>query len=251
MAGIGFHKLHSAGNDFVVVIDLNGEAVPPGRENVLVRQICRPHFGIGADGFMLVQSQSVRHFDPDGTLSFCINGSLCLAALLPGFPEIPRKYSLNHVPVQIHYEGGVSTLSFRPELIQVQEITVDGYPGRYVFVGNPHFFIHGYPKDLSRARKQATEIRHNSIFPNGTNVSFWEHSGNSVRILTFERGVEDFTLCCGSACTAFTAGMHRSGETVFLPPSGGELIVTMNNETGTMTVKGAATYVCKGTYHLS
>ena len=251
MAGIGFYKLHSAGNDFAVIINsADGRAVADREMGILSRKICRPHFGVGADGLMLVQPESVRHFDPDGTLSFCINGCLCLAALIPERPEIPRKFSLNHVAVQIGFENGESTLSFRPELIQVQEMTVDGYPGRYVFVGNPHFFIHGYPNDLSLARKQAEKIRHSSIFPNGSNVSFWEHHNDSVKILTFERGVEDFTLCCGSACTAFTAGMHRPGKTVFLPPSSGKLIVNMNNETGSMTVKGMVNYVCKGTFFL-
>ncbi len=252
MAGIAFHKLHSSGNDFAIIIDSNSHSsVPHGQESGLARRICRPHFSIGADGVMLIQGDRVRHFDPDGTLSFCINGSLCLARLIPEHPEIPRKFSLFHVPVVISFENGKSSLSFRPEIIQVQEMTVEGHAGRYVFVGNPHFFIHGYPEDIPKARIQAEKIRHSSVFPNGSNVSFWEHNSKRVRILTFERGVENFTLCCGSACAAFTAGMYRPGITVFMPPSNRELIVNMDNETGEMTLTGEVDYVCKGTLFIS
>jgi diaminopimelate epimerase len=252
MAGIAFRKLHSSGNDFIVIIEQSGQSyVPPGQEPVLARRICRPHFGIGADGLMLVQGDKVRHFDPDGTLSFCINGSLCLARLLQEHPEIPHNFSLFHVPVTLAFEKGLSSLRFRPEMVQVQEMTVEGFAGRYVFVGNPHFFIHGYPNDIARTREKAEKIRHSSVFPNGTNVSFWEHNTDTVKILTFERGVEDFTLGCGSACAAFSAGMHRPGKTVFVPPSGSELIVSMDHETGTMTVTGEVTDVCKGTFFLS
>ncbi|RLE18274.1 MAG: hypothetical protein DRJ14_04215 [Acidobacteria bacterium] len=252
MAGIIFHKLHSSGNDFAVIIDNDKiSSVSPGQEATLARRICRPHFGVGADGVMWVQGDKVRHFDPDGALSFCINGSLCLARLITDYPEIPRSFSLYHVPVAIDFDEGVSSLIFRPEMIQVQEMTVEGYAGRYVFVGNPHFFVHGYPRDIFKAREQAKKIRHSSTFPNGANVSYWEHTDHTVKIMTFERGVEDFTLCCGSACAAFTAGMHRPGETVFVPPSNRELTVHMDNETGAMTLSGEVTYVCKGTFLLT
>ncbi len=252
MAGIIIHKLHSSGNDFTVILD-NSESlsIPPGQEAVMARRICRPHFGIGSDGMMLVQGKTVRHFDPNGALSFCINGSLCLARLIPEHPEIPRSFALYHVPVAIDFENGKSFLLFRPEMIQVQEMTVEGYEGRYVFVGNPHFFIHGYPGNIPEARKIAAKIRSSSVFPDGSNVSFWEHQNHSVKILTFERGVEDFTLCCGSACAAFAAGMHRTGETVFIPPSNHELTVHLDNESGTMTVTGEVDYVFEGTFLLS
>ncbi len=236
----------------MVIIDNSGHSsVPSGQESLLARRICRPHFGVGADGVMLVQGDTVRHFDPDGALSFCINGSLCLARLIPEHPEIPRKFSLFHVPVTIEFENEQPSLSFRPEMIQVQEMTVEGFAGRYVFVGNPHFFIHGYPKNISKAREQAENIRHSSVFPNGSNISFWEHNDQTVKILTFERGVEDFTLCCGSACAAFAAGMYRPGKTVFEPPSKQKLVVSMNNESGSMTVTGEVDYVCKGTLLIS
>lgn len=251
MAGIVFHKLNSSGNDFIVLLNQTDSPDAIGQEASLVRRMCRPHFGIGADGVMVVREKEVRHFDSDGSLSFCINGSLCLARLIPEYPEIPRNFSLFHVPVEISFEKSVPVLTFRPEMIQVQEMTVEGYSGRYVFVGNPHFFIHGYPDDISHARKQAEKVRHSSVFPNGANVSFWEHSAESVKILTFERGVEDFTLCCGSACAAFSAGMHRWGETVFVPPSNRELIVDIRNETGSMKIKGEVDYVCKGHFFLT
>ncbi|NOZ12904.1 MAG: hypothetical protein GXO69_04555 [Acidobacteria bacterium] len=252
MAGITVHKLHSSGNDFTVVLDsAEPPLISPGREGKLARRLCRPHFGIGSDGVMLVRKNQVRHFDPDGTRSFCINGSLCLARLIPEYPEIPRSFSLYHVPVAIDFEDGKSSLLFRPEMIQVQEMTVEGHEGRYVFVGNPHFFIHGYPENIGEARKTAADIRSSSVFPEGSNVSFWEHHGHSVKILTFERGVEDFTLCCGSACAAFAAGMHRTGETIFLPPSEGKLTVHLDHESGTMTVTGEVDYVFKGTFFLS
>jgi len=252
MAGIAFHKLHSSGNDFIVIVEkTNNPTLSPGQEPVFARRVCRSHFGIGADGMMLVQGDKVRHFDPDGTLSFCINGSLCLARLLKEHPEMPRSFSLFHVPVTIQLNEDISSLSFRPEMIQVQEMTVEGFAGRYVFVGNPHFFVHGYPKNIAKAREQAEKIRHSSVFPNGTNVSFWEHNGDTVKLLTYERGVEDFTLCCGSACAAFSAGMPRPGKTIFFPPSDKKLIVNTNNETGYLTVSGEVTDVCEGTLLLS
>lgn len=249
MAGITFHKLHSSGNDFLVIftrdlpVEMNGQLTTG-----LISSMCNRHTGVGADGIMLVSNDRVIHFDPDGSDSFCINGSLCLARLSGNFPDIPLSFSLADVSVSISLNDELSLLNFRPPMVQIQDMTVAGYAGRFVHAGNPHFFVHGIPETVSDARNKAVTLRNSNIFPDGVNVSFWTHTAQYIQILTYERGVEDFTQCCGSACAAFSAGMQRTGETIFLPPSNIRLSVFLDKTTTSLTVSGKAQYVCQGLY---
>ncbi len=239
-----FHKLHSSGNDFIVLFEEENREIEKKAKKEFISRICHRNFGVGADGvFFVLKDKRVLHFDPDGSESFCVNGSLCLAFLkgMEKFKDlIPSSFSLSGVRVSIE-ESTVPEISFSLEKIEIRKLTVGGHKGVFVDIGNPHFFVKGriLPKEI------AAELRHNSVFKNGANISFIEEEGGTIKISTYERGVEDFTLACGSACAAYLIS-SKLEKAVFMPPSG--IPVEVRIESGKLFVKGEVDYVAKGDF---
>ncbi len=239
---VKFHKLHSSGNDFLILTEVENENLETNLNKNFIEKICHRNLGIGADGiFYVFKKGEIKHFDPDGSESFCVNGSLCLAYLKKSLDFIPDNFSLNGV--------GVSIVSFEPAEISfalklnLKEIKiVEGVKGLFVDIGNPHFFIEGIEPDKVLAEK----LRNSKEFENGANISFFRKlNEKEIEIATYERGVENFTLACGSACAAFCMG-YGVKECVFHPMSKIPLKVKVNNET--VFISGKVEYVAKGFY---
>ena len=239
---VKFHKLHSSGNDFLILTEVENYDLTAKLNKDFIKNICHRNFGVGSDGiFYIFKNGKVMHFDPDGSESFCVNGSLCLAYLKKSLDFIPDNFSLNGV--------GVSIVSFEPAEISFalklnsKEIKiVEGVKGLFVDIGNPHFFIEGIEPEKRLAKK----LRNSKEFENGANISFFRRlNEKEVEIATYERGVEDFTLACGSACAAFCVG-YGVKECVFHPMSKIPLKVKVNNET--VFISGKVEYVAKGVY---
>ncbi|BBB31945.1 diaminopimelate epimerase [Thermotomaculum hydrothermale] len=235
-----FHKLHSSGNDFLVLAEEENPSLQLKENKDFIGKICHRNFGIGADGIFFVYSNgTVKHFDPDGSESFCVNGSLCLAFLKKRISYIPSEFSLNGVKVKIA-NSDYPEISFFPKVNSCERKTVDGVNGLFVDIGNPHFFVEG----IEPEKELATVLRNSKSFEKGANISFFEVLEDKViKIATFERGVEDFTLACGSACAAFCVGFNMK-EAKFIPLSGIPLNVKFSDNT--LYVKGEVQYVAKG-----
>jgi len=206
MKKLKFTKMVGSGNDFIVV---SGE--PSGNLSRLAKTLCDRKFGIGADGLLLLNKckradLSMRIFNADGSeAEMCGNGARCAA-----FFNGKAKTTLSTAAGIIHTE--VSGDQVKIQLTTPKDIRLDiplNVNGRslkvnFINTGVPHLvvFVHGIDKVdvkyLGRVMRN-----HQKFSPRGTNVNFVEEKGNNfIQIRTYERGVEDETLACGTGSTA-------------------------------------------------
>lgn len=228
---IAFAKYHGTGNDFVLID--NRDKRFPTENLTVIREICQRRFGIGSDGLILIEPDDqsdfyMNFFNPDASQSFCGNGSRCavhFAKTLGLFEDecLFRAIDGDH---RAHIEDDQVKISIRPTAYPVQSKD-DGY---VVNTGSPHFIR--FCSDLQNMDfvAQAREIRNSALFrEEGINVNFVQVLDEmNIRMRTFERGVEDETLSCGTGVTA-AALTHLmrfgSGRKVNVETRGGELQV--------------------------
>ena len=242
-----FWKMNGAGNDFIILNNLE-ERLPPSAFPLLARTLCTPHRSLGADGLMVVEQAQegadfkMLFFNSDGSLGeMCGNGARCIcrygyetglsgptqtvettAGLVTGTRIDRRQYR-----VQLN----------SPTVIRLHEAPVvegKAWPCAYVELGSPglpHAVV-PYP-GLADADPQALfqlgkAMRSHPAFPKGANVNFYEPTGpDQVLEKTFERGVEDFTLACGTGTGSVVAVLtllgQVSGQGVQVSMAGGVL----------------------------
>jgi len=211
---INFWKMSGSGNDFVVIDDRRRAVTNPA---AFAKKYCHRKFGVGADGLLLVE-KSKKHdfrmvyFNSDGSrAAFCGNGSRCISlfAYLNGIA--PKKMSFESDAGIIYAEvGHGNTVKVRmpePKDIRVDfNVDVDGkkYRASFADTGVPHTVI--FVKDTENVDVAALgrKIRRHRMFaPAGTNVNFVKVLGkHKISVRTYERGVEDETLACGTGAVA-------------------------------------------------
>lgn len=204
---VKFSKYQGAGNDFIMIDNTHYHLDFQGKHKV-VRRLCDRHFGVGADGLILMEEEGdslvMRYFNADGKPgSMCGNGARC-------FTRFAR--AQGHTERQLHFktvdgdheatelDGGWISLDMHD--IPVSEIDRDGEA--YVLdTGSPHYIR--FVRDLSKVDmfEEGREIRNRPEYiDEGINVSFVTEVPGGIRMKTFERGVEDVTLSCGTGVTA-------------------------------------------------
>lgn len=209
-----FWKMHGAGNDFILVDDR--EQTFPAADREWVKMIAGRKTGVGCEGIILIQNSSVanfrmRFFNPDGSeVDMCGNGARCVARLA---------YEIGVAPAAMEIETGAGILKAAMANEQVllymttphdwrlqRRIAVSTGALDYSFVnsGVPHVVITVNDLDGVDVRRLGSEIRyHNDFAPAGTNVNFIRVTGlQTLRIRTYERGVEDETMACGTGIVA-------------------------------------------------
>ncbi|MEY4865238.1 MAG: hypothetical protein RLZZ114_667, partial [Bacteroidota bacterium] len=203
-----FVKYHGTGNDFVLLHDF--AAVFPHDDSSLVARMCNRHFGIGADGLMLLrppvragQSFSLLYFNADGKLgSLCGNGSRCAVALAKSLGlfsghAVSFEAADGERTAFMESNGTVRIRMADASLPQAE------HGGYFVDTGSPHWVglvtdLADYPVVLEGKR-----IRNEVYGPSGVNANFLEQDRNHRwHLRTYERGVEDETLSCGTGATA-------------------------------------------------
>ena len=258
---IKFCKFHGAGNDFVMI---NAMRNPISLSDNDVFHICNRRTGIGADGLiMITPSESydfkMRYFNCDGREStFCGNGGRCAACF--AYIEGITSESMTFEAMDGVHKAAVSQLSdclFTVSL-SMRDIEQFQFDGERLLIntGSPHFVtkVHNL-KDFDVVG-QGRKIRcDKEISEDGVNVDFMEACGNDYFIRTYERGVEDETLACGTGVTAsaLAASLWFGGQDIDIHTS----IATLNvkfqhngNGFSNIVLTGPATYVCNGTYFL-
>ena len=240
----GLH-MSGAGNDFVV-IDARGVSANLAD---LAMKACAI---TGADGFLALDDSQIAdfrlHFYNSAGLrgEMCGNGARCICRY-----AYDRGIAGEEVTIQtdagLVYGQRMNESTYRVRLNNPGELKLNYLNDiAYVELGNP-----GIPhavlevpglkwEDKELLRPMAVAIRHNPIFPKGVNVNFYTWLGNdTVRILTYERGVEDYTLACGTGTGSTAAALWASGK---LPGGylkaenrGGMLSVTISGENGVIT----------------
>lgn len=265
---IPFWKMHGAGNDFILINGLSPDS-PPVLSTTRIQSLCRPHTGIGADGLILVQPSDttdahfrMQFFNPDGhEASMCGNGARCVARFAheQGLAPEQMQFLTQVGPVQASVQGSSVTLDMqKPHHIQLnQELQLNEKIVHYDFAdtGVPHVVIACADIDDINLKEDGKQIRQHTRFaPEGTNVDFVEIQQNgSLRIRTYERGVEAETLACGTgvAAAAVTAYLQaRVASPVHVHTAGGDtLIITLtrdDNQISKIQMTGPAEHVFHG-----
>lgn len=258
---LSFWKYQGTGNDFVMLD--NRKKVVDASNAALIADLCDRRFGIGADGLILIEEDKqadfkMVYFNADGKEStMCGNGGRCIVAFAKQLGMIQSECHFSAVD-GMHYatidaDGIVSLQMIDVPHADIREKHVfvnTGSPHHVEIVRNLMYF------DVYRKGKQ---IRNSEAYaPAGTNVNFVEQEGpNHFRIRTFERGVEDETLSCGTGATAVALAMHALGKVdqneVKIEVEGGELSVSfqyVNQAYQQVFLKGPATFVFQGTISL-
>lgn len=211
---IQFYKYQGAGNDFIMIDDRKMN-FPQSQE--LIAQLCDRHFGVGADGLILLQNDAdadfkMVYFNSDGNEStMCGNGGRCIVRFAESLNLIQEKATFNAVD-GLH-EAFIFPTHVELKMVNVSE--VQHFPSHYfLHTGSPHHVE--FVMDVSEVKvaQKGAEIRYGSpYFEEGANVNFVEILGeNSLRVRTYERGVEDETLACGTGVTAAAIAAFDSGK---------------------------------------
>lgn len=235
---IPFFKYQGTGNDFVL-IDQRHEQFLSRKDTTIIKKICDRKFGVGADGLMLLQSKDgydfeMIYFNADGNeSSMCGNGGRCIVAFAKHLQAIENQCHFLAIDgahdAKINEEGDYVEL----KMIDVRQIekSNDFY---LMNTGSPHF-VQFVPKMSSiNIFEEGKKIRYSERFAkDGVNVNFVEEKENSIEVTTYERGVEDETLSCGTGVTAaaiaFAQKNSQSG-TINITTKGGKLAVRLEND---------------------
>ena len=255
---ITFYKYQGPGNDFVMIDNRHNSF--PKNDIKLIQKLCDRRFGIGADGLILLENDSetdfkMIYFNSDGNeSSMCGNGGRCLVAFAKSKNAINNDTDfmatdgLHHASI---LENGIVSLQMK----DVDEVKIGN---DYVFLntGSPHHV--SIVEDLENydVKNNGASIRYSDLYGKvGSNVNFVKQiSENHFAVRTYERGVEDETLSCGTGATAVAIAMNAIGKTNFkqihLDVEGGKLEVSFEKKDNKFTkvfLKGPATFVFKGT----
>lgn len=206
---IPFVKYHGAGNDFILIDDRNGQwdALISGE---WVAKVCHRRFGIGGDGLILLQQGKdgadffMKYYNSDGrTSTFCGNGGRCIVSYAEalGIHHGHTKFLGTdgwHAGSIDHH--GVVELS----MINVNEIIKLGDGGYQLYTGSPHYVAYVDNINELDVRAKGRAIRNSVPFAKeGINVNFIQSMGPAeIHIRTYERGVEDETMACGTGVVA-------------------------------------------------
>jgi diaminopimelate epimerase len=209
---IEFTKMSGAGNDFVFLgpwyVSLKN------RLGQIANGLCRRKMSVGADGLIMVEKNAdqifMYYFNRDGgEAPFCGNGARCLVVYCEA-KGIARGEITFRSRSGVHtgraVNGGASIRMASPRLLDEASIEVDGrkYDIVWVASGVPHAVILREDIDSVDVDEVGGKIRHHPLFgPEGANVDFLDVSSSDVfNVRTYERGVEQETLACGSGCIA-------------------------------------------------
>jgi diaminopimelate epimerase len=201
---INFYKYQGAGNDFVILDNRNNIYSDLTKEQI--EFICDRRFGVGADGLMTVSQQDgydfrMRYFNSDGgEAEMCGNGARCIVAFAKKLGLIDNKAKF--VAMDGEHTAYINDGRVKVHMSDVSEVEI-GEDYYYLNTGVPHYVKIVNNIGSLEIVEEGRKIRYNNRFKEvGTNVNFIELTENGFDIRTYERGVEDETLACGTGCTA-------------------------------------------------
>lgn len=269
MPTVRFTKMNGAGNDFVMLDNRMGNL---RLDRAIITQLCDRHRGVGADGVLVLERPAngadfrMRYYNADGgEAEMCGNGARCFARFADRIAGPLEKLSFET-------PAGVIAAALKGETVTLQlsnprdlelggRISAGGREINYHYVesGVPHVVVPVPAIENVNVRELGSAIRHDPRFaPRGTNVNFLERRGpRAIAIRTYERGVEDETLACGTGVVAsaliFSATENADGPISVRVRGGDELKVGFQrDEEGftNVTLTGPADFAFEGTVEL-
>ena len=266
---VRFTKMNGAGNDFVMIDNRAGE-VRLAPEQIV--RICDRHRGVGADGILLLEKGSnsadfrMRYYNRDGgEAEMCGNGARCFARFANRVAKAPAKISFQTQAGLIRGEldGELVTLQMSdPKDLQIGiDLNANNTKEHVHFInsGVPHVVVPvSKVKDVDIGKRGEALRRHEKFSPAGANVNFMEKLGpQEISIRTYERGVEDETLACGTGVVAsaliFAATERVDGPIRIIVRSGSELSVDFKragDKFTNVTLTGPAEFAFEGSIEI-
>ncbi len=263
---IEFTKMHGAGNDFVMIENLDG-AIELSSEQVA--RLCDRRFGIGADGLILLNPPAAEGIDATmiyynadgGRVDMCGNGARCFTsfAILNGVGDGSQvNFTTDAGPMQADAEDGQYTIRMTPvhsiELDQTLTTAHGSYDFAFMNTGVEHVVVFNEDVESVDIVPEGSAIRYHDRFPAGTNANFAQIGDDGVIVVrTYERGVENETLACGTGvvAVAITANLTKDLPTpISLSVRGGDTLKVDFNRDGNaisdITLTGPAKVVFTG-----
>ena len=256
---ISFHKYSATGNDFVL-IDNRKEKLDLSEKKLFLK-IATRRTGIGCDGLLLVENSKehdfkMRYLNADGgEVEMCANGARAISFFVHHILKIKKENYYQFETMNGLYSAEVFENDVRlkmTELYDLDKINISNlYPSEsnlYINTGVPHCVFETNKIDSLDIVKVARPIREKKIFKDGTNVNFYSFlKENTINVRTYERGVEDETLSCGTGvvASAYLANKaYKLGNNVNVVTKGGELNVKFENNE--IFLRGAVNEVYTG-----
>jgi len=260
-----FTKMNGAGNDFVMLDNLDGRLEIAAAQ---IARLCDRHRGVGADGVLIAERPEngadfrMRYFNADGgEAEMCGNGARC-------FARFASRISGKHGDVSFETPAGVIRAECLGAEVRIamsephglaldQRIELPGGPvtAHSLNTGVPHAVVFVEDLENTDVRGLGAALRHHAHFsPKGTNANFVRIDGpGKISIRTYERGVEDETLACGTGVVASALILHETqgaASPVSVRVRGGDALAVSFEKTGgvyhNVTLTGPADFVFDG-----
>lgn len=260
---IDFEKYHGTGNDFVIIDDRENKIKLEAKQ---IQAICHRRFGIGADGLMLLSSKEgydfeMIYFNSDGQpSSMCGNGGRCLSHFAYRRNVFTSKASFLAVDGRhdVKIDRETELVSLAMQNTPAPSVSDSAY---HINTGSPHYiqFLENNPFELEEFTTLAKAIRYSDEHrAEGVNVNFVQETGdNSIKMRTYERGVEAETYSCGTGAVAAAISFCqkndlKNNQEIFIETKGGNLKVktTAGKQYQNNWLIGPATSVYKGQFNL-
>lgn len=256
---LSFHKYQGTGNDFIMLDNLDGKYT-----HLTVRQIqdiCNRRFGVGADGLIKINrienyDFEVDYYNADGTKSFCGNGARC-SVMFANELGLIKNNETSFWAIDGEHKAILSTTEVHLQMTNVSHVNEVDQQAFEMNTGSPHYLNYVKSIDEMDVIAYGKSIRFNDIYnEEGINVNLIEELGsNEIIVYTYERGVEDETLSCGTGVTAaalsYAYKNNLNGNVhVSVKTKGGELAVKFHRAESFSDIWliGPAKFVFKGNY---
>lgn len=226
---IHFYKYQATGNDFILIDNRSGELSFTPEQ---IQKICDRRFGVGADGLILIEKHpkldfNLVYYNPDGSQSLCGNGSRAAMSFASYLNMVNGRAAFNA------YDGRHEATLEENGLVRLKMSDTTGIDRHnsdlWINTGSPHFIRFVTDVQSFPVFNEGQKLRYSDTFkPDGTNVNFVElQPDNTIFVRTYERGVENETLSCGTGVTAAALAAATKGykSPVKVKTRGGELSV--------------------------
>lgn len=230
---IQFYKYQGTGNDFILIDDR--KSTFPQNNSKLIKIMCDRRFGIGADGLILLQKTNdydfkMQYFNSDGNeSSMCGNGGRCIVAFAKFLNII--KEETTFIAIDGLHDAIINKDQVQLKMNDVSDISKQ-QDGWVLDTGSPHYVKFVNKLEEINVYEEGKKIRYSETFmKNGINVNFVEYKNKQLHIATYERGVENETLSCGTGVTAAAiiySHLNNKGNIIPIQTKGGKLEVKIN-----------------------